>query len=217
MKKPWRESIDDPKYSYQIPKARQATEASKRDKRPDYEVGSKVYVKKSLFMDAYSKSPRSEKLSRSVGTCNVKELIGKNDVRLDLPGYFRIHSAIYASHTIPYVHKPKDIGQQKRPERSTTVLGNEYEVKKILVHRKRGGRYQFLTSMKGEPVHDSKWHLSSDFVDNDGTVTDAWFQYIGEKDILPMIHGNDKKEVIDLLTRTSISWGGDMCNEQHLD
>lgn len=109
-----------------------------------------------MFTDAYSKSQRSDKLtSRRFGPFIVKELIGKNAVRLDLPDHFRIHPIIHVSHTIPYVEDSKYIGHpvQERPEPIPTVLGNEYEVEKILDHRKSGWGYQILTMMKGEPSH----------------------------------------------------------------
>lgn len=70
----------------------------------------------------------------------------------------------------------------------STVEGEEYIVEKILKHRKSGRGYQFLTLMKGEPQHDSKWQPTSDFVAKDDTVTDVWLYYIKNNNILPISH-----------------------------
>ena len=179
LKKNLKESFEDAQYSYNIAKAKQTAESSMKYKPPNYEVGSKVWINKSLYKDAYSKSQESDKLtSRRVGPFKVKELIGKNAVRLDLPEHFKIHPVVHVSHTVPFVEQPREIGQavQQRPEPIPTVQGEEYVVDKILKHRKRGRGYQVLTLMKGEPQHDAKWQPSSDFVDKDGTVTDVWLE-----------------------------------------
>ena len=189
LKKNLRESLNDAQYSYGIAKAKQSAESSQKYKAPSYVIGSKVWINKSLYKDAYSKSQQSDKLSsRRVGPFIVKELIGKNAVRLELPEHFKIHPVVHVSHTMPFVEQPSEIAQhvQPRPEPIPTVEGKEYTVDKILNHRKRGRGYQFLTLMKGEPHHDAKWQPTSDFVDKDGTVTDVWLEYIRKHDILPM-------------------------------
>lgn len=191
LKKKLKDSLDDAQFSYKIAKSRQSAEASQRYRNPNYEVGEKVWVNKTLFEDAYSKSQGSKKLSsKRVGPFVITELIGRNAVRLDLPTHFKIHPVVHVSHTVPFIEQPADISQPvpPRPEPVPTVSGQEYIVEKILKHRKRGRGYQFLTLMKGEPNHDASWLPTSNFVDKDGTVTEVWHKYLLEHNILQEYH-----------------------------
>lgn len=78
--------MEDAQYAYKVAKARQRPQSSKKFKAPDYEVGSKLWINKTLFTDAYSKSQDSDKLSATrFRPFTVKKLIGKNAVRLELP------------------------------------------------------------------------------------------------------------------------------------
>ena len=56
LKGKFKNSLEDAQFSYEVSKARQAAEASNKFQTPKYEVGSKVWLNKSLFTDAYSKS-----------------------------------------------------------------------------------------------------------------------------------------------------------------
>ena len=184
-------SLEDAQFSYKVSKARQAAEAAGQYKKPEYVVGSKLWINKTLFKDAYSKSQESDKLgAKRFGPFTVKELIGRNAVRVELPEHFRIHPVIHVVHTTPFVEQPSDIAQPvvERPEPVPTVHGDEHVVEKILKHRARGRGFQFLTLMKGAPTHDAVWLPTRDFVDADGTVTDVWQNYIRENGILEKYH-----------------------------
>jgi len=140
LKDKLRNSLEDAKFSYKVAKARQASESSLKYKEPKYQPNDKVWINKSLFTDLYSKSQKSSKLtSRRVGPFIIKELIGKNALRLELPDHFKIHPVVHLSHTIPYVEQPSDISAHvpTRPEPIPMITGDEFEVDKILKHRKR--------------------------------------------------------------------------------
>ena len=150
-----------------------------------------VWINKSLFTDAYARAQVSDKLkARRFGPFAVKELIGKNALRLELPAHFKIHPVVHVIHTTPCVEQPSDIAPPipAQPEPVPGIEGNEYEVEKILAHRKKGRGYQFLTLMKGSPTHDAEWQPMKDFVDTDGTVTEVWHKYIKHNNILPQYH-----------------------------
>ena len=94
-------------------------------------IGSKLWINKTLFTDAYSKSQDSDKLSaKRYGPFVVTEIIGRNAVRLDLPSHFRIHPVVHVIHTTPYVEQPRDIAHPvpSRPEPVPTVQGEEHVV-----------------------------------------------------------------------------------------
>ena len=184
-------SLEDAKYSYNIAKAAQSAYASRKFKDPDYRVGSKLWINRSLFRDAYSQSQEKEKLTaRRFGPFVVKELIGKNAVRLDLPDHIKIHPVVNVSHTIPHIEQPSDIAAPIPPVPAPVpaIEGDEIEVEAILNHRKRGRGNQFLTLMKGSPTHDASWQPTRDFIDRDGTKTGIWLEYIRKKNILPEYH-----------------------------
>ena len=184
-------SLDDAKFSYKVSKARQASEASSHYKKPEYVKGSKLWLNKTLFTDAYSKSQESEKLgAKRFGPFVVNEVIGRNAVRLELPDHFKIHPVVHVIHTTPFVEQPRDIAQpvEHRPLPVPTIEGDEHVVAEILKHRPRGRGFQFLTLMKGAPRHDATWQPTKDFVDRDGTVTKVWQEYIKNVGILPQYH-----------------------------
>lgn len=184
-------SLDDAQYSYRVSKARQLAESSVRSNPPRYVKGSKVWLNRTLFTDAYAKSQESAKLSaKRFGPFEVKELVSKNAVRLDLPKHLKIHDVVHVSHTVPFVDQPNDIALPipPKPAPVPAVEGEEHVVERILKHRKRGRGFQFLTQMRGDPSHDVTWQPTKDFVDSDGTVTKVWQDYIRSHNILQQYH-----------------------------
>ena len=152
-----------------------------------YKVGDKLWINKSLFKDAYSKSQESDKLSaKRFGPFTITRLIGKNAVELELPSHLRIHNVVNVMHTVPYCEQPKDIGIEisRRPDPVPAPEGEEYVVDNILKHRRRVRGFQFLTLMKGSPSHDAEWQPAKDLVDKDGKINDKFLVYIKSQDIL---------------------------------
>jgi hypothetical protein len=177
--------------------------SSMRNNATAYAVGDFVWLKKTLFTDVYSKSQESNKLSAErFGTFKIVALIGKNAVKLFLPEHLKIHPVVHVIHTTPHYAQPADISSPVPvlPAPVATELGPEYEVESILSHRPRGRGYQFLTLMKGDPLHDAELQPARDFIDADGTMTEALQRYLQEHNLdLP-------------LTRTSMRGGGEYCN-----
>ncbi len=124
-----------------------------------YKSGDKVWIKKNLFKDSYSKSLESDKLfAKRFGPCTILELVGKNARRLNLPSHLEIHVVVNMVHTVPHSEQPSEIAAPvvQRPDPVTSIEGTEYIVDKILKHRKQRGEYQFLTLMKElEPMTQS--------------------------------------------------------------
>ncbi len=57
------ETLSDTKFSYQVSKARQSAQRGKSYKAYSYKVSDRLWINKTLFKDAYSKSKESDKLS----------------------------------------------------------------------------------------------------------------------------------------------------------
>lgn len=183
-------SLEDAKYAYKIAKANQSASSSLKYKPHSYTIGDKVWVNRTLFKDAYSRSQTSDKLTaRRFGPFVITELIGKNAVKLELPNHIRIHDVINVIHTTPCYDQPADIAVpvSPRPDPVPAVEGDEFIVESILKHRKRGRGFQFLTLMKGEPPHDAEWLPTRNFVDEDGTKNDKFLEYIRKHNILPQL------------------------------
>lgn len=182
-----KETLEDAKFAYQLAKADQSARSSLKYKPHSYKPGDELWISKSLFKDAYSKSQVSDKLSaKRFGPFKVLELIGKNAVRLELPDHVKIHEVVNVMHTVPYHKQPVDISGSvvDKPDPVPAVEGTEFVVDKILSHRKRGRGYQFLTLMKGDPTHEAEWQPMRDFIDKDGTMNENFLSYIKGQGIL---------------------------------
>lgn len=111
-------------------------------------------------------------------------------MRPDLPDHFKSHTVLPVIHTRPFFQQPSYIAASipVRPEPIPSVNGKEHVAEFVLQHRKRGRGYQFLSLMRADPIYDAVWHPTSDFVDDDGTVTKVWHYDIVKKLILPQYH-----------------------------
>ena len=109
-------------------KARQSAYSSHKYQYFEYKVGDMLWINKTLFTDAYSRSQASDKLAaKRCGPFQVLQVIGRNAVNLELPAHFRIHPVVHISHTTPYVSQPVDIKADvvERPEPVPAVDGDE--------------------------------------------------------------------------------------------
>ena len=198
-----KDSLRDAMYAHKIAKASQTARASLKYKSHSYKAGDKLWINKSLFKDAYSKSQVSDKLtSKRFGPFIVKRLIGKNAVEVDLPSHLKIHNVINVTHTMPYYDQPKDISSEtrSRPDPVPADEGEEYVVQAILSHRKKGSGFQFLTLMQGDPSHDAEWQPTQDFIDSDGTMNDKFYEYIKRNRILENLWSDPSNDVVGSTT-----------------
>lgn len=67
------------------------------------------------------------------------------------------------------------------PSTISIVQGDEQVAEKVPSHRKRGRKFQFVTLMNVESLHDATWQLATDFVDQDDTVKVMWHKYLPNK------------------------------------
>lgn len=52
------------------------------------------------------------------------------------------------------------------------------EVQKIIQHKVNGSGYSSLTVEKSKSRHEAQWQPTSDFIDPDGTITEAFHTHI---------------------------------------
>ncbi len=168
-------------------KADQTAKSSFKYKPHSYKERDKLWFNKSFFRDAYSKYQESDKLSTGrFGPFTVVELVGKNALKLELPSHVKIYDVVNVVHTVPHRHQPQEISAtvSPGPDPIPSQRGEEYEVERILNHSKRRTEFQFLTLMRGSPTHDSEWQPSKDFMDADGTINNAFLEYVKSRNIL---------------------------------
>ena len=155
FKETLRTSLKYAQFAFQVARSRHISTTAGESQPHKYKVGDKVWINKTPFKDAYSKSQEKEKLTaRRFGPFTIMKLVGRNVLKLELPAHLNIHPIIHVVHTTPYFCQPQDIGQPipQRPCLFPTPTGEEYKVDKLLSHRKRERGYQFLTLMKGSPT-----------------------------------------------------------------
>ena len=80
-----------------------------------------------------------------------------------MPDRFRAyHPVFHASKLAPY-QDPVIIGQREEPPEPETVNGNPvWEVKKILQHRIRGRKTEYLVRWKGFTRAEDSWQTTAD-------------------------------------------------------
>lgn len=177
-----RVALEDARFAHELAKAKNSAYSAQKYQPHPYAVGDKVWIDKELFKDAIAKTQKSNKLgAKRFGPFEVKELIGKNALRLDLPSNMKLHPVVHALHTRPFLEQPSHISQPITP-RPDPVPDDDgallFKVDKILSHRRRGRGYQFLTLLEGAPRHEAEWQPTRDFVDRDGTLTAAFHNYV---------------------------------------
>lgn len=65
---------------------------------------------------------------------------------------------------------------------------NLFNVEPILVHRRRGRGYEWLTLMQNSNTHNEQWQSNKDCIDANGTLTKAFHDCIIEEDTLKHFH-----------------------------
>lgn len=104
-------------------------------------MGSKLWINKTWFTDAYAKSKAAGKLfANRFGPFIVKKLIHRNVAKMDLPRHVKVHPMIHVSHISPFLEQPQDIVAEIPAVLAPIPLGegDEHVVDKIASHGKEG-------------------------------------------------------------------------------
>lgn len=185
-------SFKDAHFSHRLAQARQSAYNSQKCRPHSYKVGDSVWLDKRFFTDPVYKLQTSKKLSaRRFGPFKILELIGRNAVNVQFPDSIRAHNVVHVEHTKPHHQQPTEISV---PRPSPALLHTDdnghqvIEIGEILSHRKRGRGYQFLALPSNAPTHEAQWQPLRDFLDSDGTITQALHSYIVSNHLLPNLH-----------------------------
>ena len=144
----------------------------------EFKVGDWVLLStKNLKLD--STINRNKLEMKFCGPFRITEAINKVTFRLDLsqPMIAKgIHNAFHASLLVPY-HQDKLFNRIKKPPPPLRIADDheEYEVEKILSHRRRGNRFQYLIKWLGYPNHENTW-LNAEDLENSKEILDDYRQ-----------------------------------------
>jgi hypothetical protein len=94
---------------------------------------------------------------RREGPFKIEQVIGKVNYKLTLPQHWKVHPVFHAILLKPYKeteqHGPNFIG----PPPDIVNDEEQYEVERIINHRKRGRTFQYLVRWKGYTAMDDSW------------------------------------------------------------
>ena len=123
-------------------------------------VGGRVWLSAHGITMPWDRHRPSKKLNaRYYGPFLVLEHTSPVTFRLKLPEAVNIHPIFHVGLLKPYVGKEPDSKPLPTPDKS-----GEYEIEKILGHRKRrDGKYRYLVKWRGYSYEESTWEPSSNF------------------------------------------------------
>lgn len=128
-------------------------------------VGDLVLLStRNLTLDAYSGAHKL--MPRCCGPFKITEKINDVSFRLELPKALLlrgIHNAFHASSLRPY-HPDTQFSRTAPPPPAQKLSDGsvEYEVEKVIRHRRRGSTVQYLVKWVGYPDHENTWQTASD-------------------------------------------------------
>jgi len=112
------------------------------------------------------------------GPFEITEKINEVTFRLNLPQPMidrKIHNAFHSSLLKPYVEDTFERKPVPPPPIKLSTNSDEYEVERILHHRKRHRKLQYLVKWKGYPDHENSW-LSIENLKNCQELLDKYHQ-----------------------------------------
>lgn len=137
-----------------------------QSRRPhSFQVGDQVLLStQNLKLDAYSGAHKL--MPKACGPFRVLEKVNPVTFRLDLPAVMHrrgLHNAFHVSTLRPY--QADAMFSRTLPPAPAVELSDgtqEYEVERIVRHRRRGNRIEYLVKWLGYPDHENTWQTSED-------------------------------------------------------
>ena len=143
----------------------QARYANKKRRPCTFQVGTQVYLStKNLIPEGFEGARKL--MPKFCGPFKIQQAINDVTFRLDLPKPMRdrgIHNAFHASLLRPAHSMPND---PRTPSPPPPIISEntteDYEVEKILSHRNRRGRAEYLVKWLGYPDTENSWVKASE-------------------------------------------------------
>jgi len=125
-----------------------------------YQVGDFVLLNsRNITLDVESRRPSKKLQSRYIGPFEIIEKMSPVNYKLKLPDTMKIHPVFHVSLLQKYLKNTEEFpNRQIPPPPVEQVEGQEeYEVEKVLDHRVRYGKDEYLIKWKGYANHDATW------------------------------------------------------------
>src|SRR5947209_7593783 len=151
---PWRQNIK--LASDNLEKARERMIANSSSKPVSYQVGEQVWL--STANCRLQGNTRFQ--PKWFGPFEVIEIM-TNACRLRLPSTIKLHPVINVSYLKKYVEREDDDPIQILKEPKLLDWSKEFEVRRILNHRRVGRGFQFLVEWEGWKEEDATWEPSA--------------------------------------------------------
>jgi hypothetical protein len=149
---------------------RQAVQANKRRRAPDFAVGDQVMLSSGHLNLQYTTAGKNSKLAQKhIGPFTITRIVGTNAAELDLSAYPRckfhnVQNMSYLTHfqtSDVYTGRPIPPPPLYIDEEGH----NQWEVDEIVGKRGKGGNIKYLVKYKGYPMLDAQWRSSKELVE----------------------------------------------------
>jgi hypothetical protein len=144
-----------------LAKANQEKNANKSRREVSYMVGDQVLLSSNHINLASQASRPTKKLQhRFIGPYRISQKVSPVAYKLDLPDTLHIHPVFHVSLLRPY-KEPTSFPDRDLPDPPPPPVtiddAPEYEVERVLDHRTRHRRTEYLVKWVGYPEHDASW------------------------------------------------------------
>src|SRR3954466_9780698 len=144
-----------------LAKAHQERNANKSRRDVQFSVNDHVLLSSAhINLASQAKRPSRKLQHRFIGPYRIVQKISAVTYKLELPSTLKIHPVFHVSVLRPY-QPPDSIAHRPPhtpPPDPVTIDDNlEFEVERILDHRTRHNRQEYLVKWVGYPDHDASW------------------------------------------------------------
>ena len=152
----WKDCLD----AITLAQTRQAKYANEDRRIEKFNIGDLVLLKADQIGTVVDRKRRLSKLDeRYLGPFEICEVVSDSAYKLILPDTLNIWPVFHVSVLERYLKPDSDFGQQYAevplPELKDEV--EYYQLERILNHRVRRGRYEYLVKWKDYPLSESTW------------------------------------------------------------
>jgi hypothetical protein len=138
---------------------------------PQFKVGDRVLVStKQLQPDVDANRPYKKFNPLFVGPFKITKIRTPNAITLDLPQTVRAHSTFNAKFLKPH-HEPSDLHTTRPLPAPVVVSGQtEFEIDRMLDHRRRYNRWEYLVGWKGHSNAFAEWNTEPQLTNAKNTL-----------------------------------------------
>jgi hypothetical protein len=151
-----------------LAKANQEKNANKSRRDVQFEIGDQVLLSSShINLASQAKRPSKKLQHRFIGPYQIIQKISPVAYKLAIPDTLKIHPVFHVSILRPYTD-PDSITHRSPSSPPPAPISiqdhDEFEVERILDHRKQHNHQEYLVKWVGYPDHDASWEPAAHLV-----------------------------------------------------